>query len=569
MPMKVSGLLFSAAPLLLAWMGGGQLPHPSPGASAHPDELSVELDKERLLEVEDLSESLANALLDFSEAVRDRDLSRIESYFQDEVWFSPWPVPAAQEMERVKWTARAQRELPESEARRAQRQEAVHAWKAYLDRFSEIEDARFKVQDAEFQNSSYPIRAESRIKFFLVGRDQEGKRFWVKGSGRLQALQQEEGWKLGRLTFQQVETLRAEVDLFSEISVPAGVAVSLPPYGSPGNDDFIYHGAGAGDLDGDGLVDLVVTGIAQTYVYLNQGDGTFREMAWDLGVPPNRNATAPLLLDYDNDGDLDLFFSAVGPQMLFENRLVPEGKLFFEDVSLPAGVALPAIGFSAVAGDVNGDGFPDIYVTSYNRYGRVMPNSWHRATNGTPNLLFVNQGDGTFQEAAETWKVADRRWSYAAQFADLDGDGRQDLYVANDFGENALYRNQGDHFEDVAATCGVLDPGNGMGVSLGDYNNDGVLDLYVTNMSSTAGNRILNRLFPQATFQDNVLRKLAAGNNLYRGDGTGSFTDVTASVGPFSAGWAWGGVFVDFDNDGWQDLYSTNGFISGKSMKDT
>jgi hypothetical protein len=111
-----------------------------------------------------------------------------------------------------------------------------------------------------------------------------------------------------------------------------------------------------------------------------------------------------------------------------------------------------------------------------------------------------------------------------------------------------------------------------MGVSMGDYNNDGLLDLHVTNMSSTAGKRILQRLFPdERDHQEStrVLNKLAAGNTLFRNLGDGSFQDVSAEVGPFPSGWAWGGGFVDFDNDGWQDIHSPNGFISGKSLKDT
>ena len=145
--------------------------------------------------------------------------------------------------------------------------------------------------------------------------------------------------------------------------------------------------------------------------------------------------------------------------MLFKNELMEKGELFLVDVSLETGVAVPALGFGATAGDVNRDGWPDLYVTSYNRYGRVMPNSWHQATNGTPNLLFINQKDGTFRESAKSWGVDDGRWSYAAQFVDLNHDGRQDLYVVNDFGENALYMNLGNRFEDRAKLAGVLDPG--------------------------------------------------------------------------------------------------------------
>ena len=151
----------------------------------------------------------------------------------------------------------------------------------------------------------------------------------------------------------------------------------------------------------------------------------------------------------------------------------------------------------------------------------------------------------------------------------MDGDGDQDLYVANDFGENALYENEGNRFQDVSAQRGVLDPGNGMGVAFGYYCNDGNLDLHITNMSSTAGNRILARLFPEASTGSSVLKKLASGNSLYRGDGHGGFDNQTEALGGFHAGWAWGGGFIDVDNDGWEDLYAPNGFISGKTMNDT
>jgi hypothetical protein len=141
--------------------------------------------------------------------------------------------------------------------------------------------------------------------------------------------------------------------------------------------------------------------------------------------------------------------------------------------------------------------------------------------------------------------------------------------VANDFGEKAMFINHGDRFVDEASDRGVLDPGNGMGVAFGDYNNDGRLDLHATNMSSTAGNRILARLFPNQGAKENVLKKLAAGNNLFENLGDGKYKDVTAEVGGFGGGWAWGGGFIDFDHDGWEDLFTPNGFISGKSMKDT
>jgi hypothetical protein len=361
----------------------------------------------------------------------------------------------------------------------------------------------------------------------------------------------------------------ASIDLFSEVAIPAGVGANLPAFGTPENGGFVWHGAAAGDFNGDGWMDLIATAPDKNFLYLNDGKGRFKDASLETGVKTLATGVAPLVLDYDNDGDLDIFISSVGQQILLENRLKQDGKLRFVDISLESGVAKNAIGFSAVAGDVNGDKHLDIYVTSYNRYGQVTPDSWFRATNGTANLLFVSQPDGTFREEGAKWGVDDKRWSYAAEFADVNADGKLDLYVANDFGEKALYVNKGNKFVDEAKERGALDPGNGMGVSFGDYNNDGLLDVHASNMSSTAGNRILSRLFPNSSVKDNVLKKLAAGNNLFENTGDGKFRDVTAEVGGFSGGWAWGGGFIDIDNDGWEDIYTPNGFISGKSMKDT
>ena len=529
----------------------------------------TELDKVELNQVEERSESLANSLLEFSVTVRERDMVRIGKFFVSPARVTPWPSLSGAPATEFKWISTAAPRIARKRPKKMPRTELMKSWDQLLGTFSSVEDARFQVKGARFSQRKGRVEGKGDLKFFLIGRDGKNHRFWVKGTGRLVAVQTgEESWRISEFRVDEVRTMRAAADLFSEVCIPAGVSISLPRYGEPGNDDFVYHGAAAGDLDRDGLQDLVVTGINRNYLYLNEG-GRFQDVADRAGISITPPGTAPLLLDYDNDGDLDVFMASVGEQMLFENRLVPSGKLLFFDISQEVGVAVNAIGFSATAGDVNGDGWTDVYVASYNRYGRVMPDSWRRASNGTPNLLFLNQGNGSFRESGAEWGVRDQRWSYAAQFADINGDGRLDLYVANDFGENGYYVNLGDRFEDRATSLGLLDPGNGMGVSFGDFNNDGRIDLYVTNMSSTAGNRILDRLFPQGRGDRSGLKKLAAGNTLFEGVDEGGFRDVSAKFGPFVAGWAWGGVFVDFDNDGWEDLYSPNGFISGKSMKDT
>ncbi len=525
-------------------------------------------DRSRLETLEDLSESLANDLLALSVATRDRDREGAGRYFADQVEATPLAAepPAARPLHR--WVER--REWPAAGSPRpvpgaAFRDELF----AFLERFRELDDVRFKVKQAAFDPAA-PGRGDAGLKFFVVGRNAAGQREWLKGTAHVGIQRSGDGpWRIDHFELETLEGKVAAEELFSEVAFPAGVASRFPAFGVGNNQGFVSHGAAAADVDGDGLLDLAATGVDENYLYLNLGDGRFREAGEETLVKFAPTGSGVLFLDYDNDGDADLFFAAVGKQVLLENRFVPDGELRFWDVSEKAGVDRAAVGFSAVSADVNADGYPDIYVCSYNHYGTVMPNSWVQATNGTPNLLLLNDGDGTFTEAAAEWGVADSRWSYAAGFLDVDQDGDPDLYVANDFGENALYRNDGGRFTDVAGSMGVVDPGFGMGVSFGDYDNDGDFDLHVTNMSSTAGNRILARLYPEEHELRKTLGKQAAGNSLYRNAGDGTFHDATAEAGGFGGGWAFGGGFIDFDNDGWEDVYTPNGFVSGKSMKDT
>jgi hypothetical protein len=544
------------------------------------------VDRNRLETIEELSESLANDILELSVAARDRDMDLTAAYFPALLAAKPFPSRPAAAKQQIKWVnTHLWESANENSAPRAgkiTRKDFLIGWAEFLTHFSEIEDARFKVKEANFDDAAKAVlgaeeptavvgaAGKARIAFYVIGRDTGGKREWARGAFNARVrYDANKHWQFDSIDILSFDSLVAEKDLFSEVAIPAGVGATLPGFGTPENSGFVWHGAAAGDFNNDNWIDLFVIGGNRNFLYLNDQKGGFRDASGEAGVKITASGTAPLIFDYDNDGDADVFISSVGQQILLRNNFKQTGKLEFDDVSLEAGVAKDAIGFSAVAGDVNGDGRLDVYVTSYNRYGQITPDSWFKATNGTPNLLFINQPDGTFREDAAKWGVNDKRWSYAAEFADINADGKIDLYVANDFGEKAFYINKGDRFVDEAAERGVLDPGNGMGVSFGDYNNDGRLDIHASNMSSTAGNRILSRLFPNSSAKDNVLKKLAAGNNLFENTGDGKFKDVTAEVGGFGGGWAWGGGFIDFDNDGWEDIYTPNGFISGKSMKDT
>lgn len=521
----------------------------------------------RMEAVEELSESLANDLLALSIALRKKDLHTIQTYFEEMVEGPSLPVRSGPLEPKVKWISRHGWSGDAKPARSRAREEILSEIEILLNHFPILEDARIKVKEAEFPEEG---KGRARISIFLIGRDTAGRREWCKGGGWIEVVRAGSGnWRIRSLDLDGLESQVADIDLFSEVALPAGVAAIFPPFGVAPNLGFASHGAAVADINNDGLLDIAATGVDTNYLYLNLGDGRFRDISKESLVAYAPPGTGAVFLDFDNDGDPDLFFAAVGRQILMENRPDPDGGIRFWNISDLANVDVSTVGFSAVAADVNGDGFTDIYVASYNRYGEVFPNKWYRATNGTRNLLLMNQGDGTFLEAGAEWGVDDERWSYAAGFIDLDGDSDQDLYVANDFGENALFRNDGDHFTEVAKEFGLVDPGFGMGVSFGDFDNDGDLDLHVTNMSSTAGARILGRLSPAILPDRELLAKLASGNSLYENLGGGKFLEVAARSGILAGGWAFGGGFIDFDNDGWEDLYTPNGFISGKSMKDT
>lgn len=560
--------------ICILFVGMGAIAAPQKVAGQANELLSV--DRAGLDATENQTEALANDLLDLSVALRRLNLSKAASYFAEQIDGSLFPQERALLREPAPGITLHRWSLT-SESGRVRREAFLTSLGSFLSLFPEIDDLRFKVKASQLPDSNH---AQARLFFFLVGRNSVGKREWVRGYLNVVAVLPEqhreptyEGqWQLQQISFESLDSLIAEEDLFSEVSASAGLWEDVPRFGEPPNDGFLAHGVAVGDVNNDGALDLVTSGVLGNRLFTTDPTGDrvlFEDVSDSSLVRYSRDGTGVLILDIDNDGDQDIFMAALGEQILLQNQLHPTGELVFVDVSSQAGLHKTAIGFSAVAADVNNDGWSDIYVCSYNHYGQVMPNSWSNASNGTPNLLFLSDGKGGFNEVAERWGVADARWSYAAAFADVDGDGKQDLYVANDFGENALFMNRGDHFVDEAIQRGVLDPGNGMGVSFGDFDNDGDLDLHVTNMSSTAGNRILLRLMPEARPGQNVLKKLAAGNSLFENLGDGHYRDVSDKAGPFSAGWAFGGGFFDFDNDGWEDSFSVNGFVSGKTMDDT
>ena len=326
-----------------------------------------------------------------------------------------------------------------------------------------------------------------------------------------------------------------------------------------------------GDVNGDGLEDLYVCmpGGLPNRLLVQNSDGTVTDRAPEAGVDLLDFTRHALLVDLDNDGDQDLVVLASGAMMVLENtaeRFHRRGSYSFQ-ASL----------YSLSAVDIDGDGLLDLHVTgrdSMTRDGHRSllgnPVPYHDATNGGSDGMLRNLGQFRFADVTEAVGLSDVRFSQAASWEDFDNDGDLDLYVANDFGRNALYENKGGSFRDVAHEAGVEDIAAGMSVSWGDYNQDGLMDLYVSNMFSSAGNRVAyQRQFHEQADQTvrEHYRRHARGNSLFQNTGHG-FRDASVEAGVTMGRWAWGSAFCDLNNDGWQDIVVANGFVTNYQPDD-
>ncbi|MGA8273633.1 MAG: CRTAC1 family protein [Candidatus Sulfotelmatobacter sp.] len=353
-----------------------------------------------------------------------------------------------------------------------------------------------------------------------------------------------------------------------EVSHAAGInfvhqAPALDPKLAPIMPEVASMGASVSivDFDRDGWPDIYVTNSAigsKNCLYRNMGDGTFKDVAGELGIADVNQAgtgvsTGAVWGDYDNDGYEDLFLIKWGRPELYHNDHGHGFTRVTEQAGLPAWINANA----ALWFDYDGDGLLDLFVGGYYAENidlwhlnttRIMPDSFEYAKNGGRKYLFHNLGNGKFEEVSEKLGINSRRWALAASAADLRGTGHPDLFVANDYGVSELYFNDGKRFREVGQQTGVgFAPKSGMNAAFGDILNQGKYAVYVSNIS-----------------EDGVLIQ---GNNLWMpkqgttGDAI-QYENLARDFGVELGGWSFGAQFGDLNNDGNLDLYLVNGYIS-------
>jgi len=458
--------------------------------------------------------------------------------------------------------------------------------------FATIEKAELRIDRVSWRAADadgYP----ARVRLLVRGTRADGIRAALEQAATLRIAPRDGRWRITREDVTARTLVTRRTPRFARVTDAAGIASVHTSDGSPafrlfggGPDNPVgaSSGVAVADTDGDGCEDVFLAGSPDAVLYRNRCDGTFSDVTAASGLPHPYPATATgaVFFDYDNDGWPDLFVAAArGGDRLFHNT----GGGHFVDVSAAAGILPGRWASMAAVADYDRDGFLDLYVVRMGDQEGTTPRPNYAATNGVPSTLYRNNGNGTFTDITRHARVGNTGWGMAAAWADYDGDGWPDLYVANEFGRNALYHNEHDGtFSERAAAAGVVDGGAGMGVAWGDVDGDGNLDLFVSNMHANSAWALFHPDFPApipwryrllGLFTDEVRRRsddiidrLTRGSTLYRNNGDGTFTDVSDAAGVRDAQWGWSAEFLDYDNDGRLDLYAVNGFISGPIQDD-
>lgn len=425
-------------------------------------------------------------------------------------------------------------------------------------------------------------KAWAKLAFDVAGRDAEGRALTWHADWEVELALTPDGWRLGAVRSGGLDVVAVRTPAFREVAGEVGLGLHRDEAAQAAvtrqADDQRLEtlgGLAVADFNRDGFPDLLAWNRRRTLQrFLNDGRGGFDKQA-DLIVP--REVGYQLLwLDLDGDGQEELVSSELagcvhdrGRFPIFQSEnggLKRTASLEFDLPCVDPGRALYQ---HITAADIDDDGDLDLLVAGFgNHLSRRGAFNHFLSNEGERNLLFINQGGLRFTEEGAARGLTGTRFSYVAAFFDLEGDGDEDLYVANDFGPNELWLNDGSGRFSAAPPGPMVENGQSMGLTVGDFDGDQRLDLYVSNMYSKAGKRIVplaEGLLKPETFQ--ALQGLAAGNALYTQADAG-FASKASDLGIAKAGWAWGQAHFDLENDGDRDLFVVNGMTSHSKIEE-
>jgi hypothetical protein len=480
----------------------------------------------------------------------------------------------------------------------------------YLKGISAVDNVWCKIdmiEQVELEKS-----AVLRVKYILDGRDARGAVFEDRHFYRWRLANEAPpgapfDWKIVR--DELIEGVRVEGDGhgFKEVD-PASVGIDYRHSRDPKLDadkhaaeikfDIMEHASGGVsvvDYNGDDRPDIFFPDGVRSRLYRNDTDAAagavrFTDVTRGAGLDGIGQANAGIFADVDNDGHPDLFVARyLAPNKFFHNN----GDGTFTDATDQFGLGFTSTSMTACFFDYNRDGFVDLYVGNYGNAFQATPRLPFFAENAPPNRLFRNDGGRGFTDVTAESGAGYTGWTLAAVSSDYDRDGWPDLALANDFGRKSLFHNNGDGtFTDVARQAGVLDFSGGMGITFGDFDDDGLPDIYTSNINSnqrwfgedmTVSQYIRNVARTKWLLLDaveykhfydlkgshwaDIGKEIGEGNSLFHNNGDGTFTELKDSHAN-RAGWSWGGTFLDMDNDSDLDIYVSNGWITNKSKDD-
>lgn len=490
----------------------------------------------------------------------------------------------------------------------------VSLWQAYFDKIDYFENGKFYFVSGDFTDNKKDV-FRSEVGFNgsasysggICSLHAELTVDWFKDASQV--------WKIQRLKHNDASLLKTSKRFFQNVTDRIGLPkqitdrinhsthAQLISHLVNGGDYFLPPGVtypfffpdvtlehpavSIVDIDNDGLEDCYCSmQYGPNLLLRNKGDGTFAEVAKQYNLAIEGDTTCAVFADFDNDGDPDLMLGRARHRAMY---LINEDGWFFNASSSLPKNCLPALVSSISVVDYNQDGLLDAHFSTYSpiesaAFTKTETPMWvqhfltpdqalkyeEQSSNrhgflsrtGPPNVLLQNKGEGEFAVAPESESLQLWQMTFQSTWSDIDSDGDPDLYVANDFGPDHVLRNDQDNgFVDMTKELGLTAMGFTMGVSFGDYDNDGQSDIYVTNMYSKAGRRITR----QFDGLDPRFKEMASGNFLYHRAGDKFELVSHHPETPFQvakAGWAWGGQFIDFNNDSFRDLYSSSGYYT-------